>query len=73
MLIYRFIQDRLSAFMRMIREWRHVHLLKRTGRGHDPGGVGETQAGQCSVLCPACPWPGINLPADWMEKPESER
>lgn len=59
--------------MRMIREWRHVRLLKRMGRGHDPAGVGATQAGQCCVLCPACPWPGVNLPADWKEKPESER
>ncbi|KAG2093898.1 uncharacterized protein F5147DRAFT_747869 [Suillus discolor] len=63
------IKDRYSAFLRMVREWRNLKLLKRSGRGHHPNGIGTTQEGDCVVLCPACPQPGINLPEGW-EKAE---
>jgi hypothetical protein len=59
--------------MRIIREWRHVRLLKRKGRGHGTGGVKATQEGECAVLCPACPYPGINLPADWKDQPKGRQ
>ena len=58
--------------MRIIREWRHIRLLKRMGRGHLDG-VHGTKEGECAVLCPACPYPGINLPEDWKSKPESQQ
>ncbi|KAG2139069.1 hypothetical protein DEU56DRAFT_755762 [Suillus clintonianus] len=48
-------KDRYNALLRMVKEWRHLTLLKRSGRGHDPGGVEATQHGACAVLCPACP------------------
>ena len=54
----------------MIREWRHLKMLKRAGRGHDPGGVDATQEGECAVACPACPQPEMNLPEDWENYPE---
>jgi hypothetical protein len=54
----------------MIREWRHLKMLKRVGRGHDLEGVEGTQEGECVVLCPACPQPGMNLPDDWVDHPE---
>ncbi|KAF8337834.1 hypothetical protein F5887DRAFT_890334 [Amanita rubescens] len=57
--------DRYSAFNRSIRIWRHLKMLKRTGRGHDPDGVANTKEGECGLLCPACPQPGINLPDGW--------
>jgi hypothetical protein len=57
----------------MVREWRHVWLLKRMGRGHNPSGVRGTEEGKCAVFCPACPRPGINLPADWKERPEGQQ
>ena len=66
-------KDRYPVFMRIIREWRHICLLKRMGRGHSESGVNGTQEGQCAVLCPACPQPGVNLPLDWKERPESEQ
>jgi hypothetical protein len=66
-------QDRYSALLRMVQEWRHLKMLKRSGRGHDPAGVSSTRAGQCTVLCPACPQPGINLPADWAQAPEDKQ
>lgn len=57
----------------MVREWRHVKLLKRAGRGHDPTGVKGTTEGECAVTCPACPQPGINLPQDWKDAPDNRR
>ncbi|KAF5375506.1 hypothetical protein D9615_009182 [Tricholomella constricta] len=33
------VKDHYSAFMRMVREYRHVKMLKRFGRGHDPTGA----------------------------------
>ncbi|KJA17059.1 hypothetical protein HYPSUDRAFT_70954 [Hypholoma sublateritium FD-334 SS-4] len=65
--------DRYHVFLRVVREWRHLRLLKRMGRGHSETGVVGTKEGECAVLCPACPLPGINLPDDWRSWPESEQ
>ncbi|TFK78846.1 hypothetical protein K466DRAFT_606615 [Polyporus arcularius HHB13444] len=59
------VQDRYKAFMRVIVQWRHLKLLKRAGRGHDPTGVNGMQQGELAMRCPACPHPGINLPDNW--------
>ncbi|KAF8442225.1 hypothetical protein L210DRAFT_3397494 [Boletus edulis BED1] len=59
-------KDRYEQFMHIVREWRHLKMLKRSGRGHHPSGVDMTQEGECAIHCPACPHPGINLPDDWM-------
>jgi hypothetical protein len=48
-------------------------MLKRSGRGHDPNGVAATQQGECAVLCPACPQPGMNLLDDWQDAPEDKQ
>ncbi|KAG6869652.1 hypothetical protein C0992_002451, partial [Termitomyces sp. T32_za158] len=53
----------------MVREWRHLKLLKRSGCGHDTSGVKGTSPGECAILCPACPLPGINLPSGWESAP----
>lgn len=66
-------KDRYSAFMRIVREWRHIRLLKRSGRGHEPSGVSGTIEGECAVLCPACPHPGKNLPANWEKAGDTSR
>lgn len=57
----------------MVREWRHLKMLKRSGRGHDPSGVAGTKAGQLAVLCPACPQPDINLPLGWDSSPKDKQ
>lgn len=57
----------------MTREWNHLQMLKRAGRGHDPGGIAATSPGECALLCPACPQPGKNLPPDWKDKPEEKQ
>ncbi|KAJ7775778.1 hypothetical protein B0H14DRAFT_2401678, partial [Mycena olivaceomarginata] len=66
-------KDRYHAFLRMTREWRHVRMLKRAGRGHDPKGLANTKPGECALLCPACPQPGKNLPPNWENAPENKR
>ncbi|KAG1856534.1 hypothetical protein C8R48DRAFT_608216, partial [Suillus tomentosus] len=67
------IRDRYSAFMRIVHEWQHLRQLRRGGRGHDPGGVAETKAGELAVMCPACPHPGKNLPSGWENSPPGTR
>ncbi|KAJ3503382.1 hypothetical protein NLJ89_g8461 [Agrocybe chaxingu] len=66
-------KERYTPFMRILREWRHVRLLKRMGRGHDESGVRGTRKGECAVLCPACPHPGINLPDNWRDQPANRQ
>ncbi|KAJ7016310.1 hypothetical protein C8F04DRAFT_1281905 [Mycena alexandri] len=67
------VRDRYDEFLRMTREWRHLQMLKRAGRGHDRKGVDATAAGECALLCPACPHPGKNLPPDWKEVPPERK
>ncbi|KAJ7701065.1 hypothetical protein B0H16DRAFT_1748807 [Mycena metata] len=67
------IRDRYDEFLRMTREWRHIEMLKRAGRGHDPAGVEATQLGECALLCPACPQPGKNLAPGWEDAPKARR
>ncbi len=62
-------QDRYHAFLIMIREWRHLKMMKRAGRGNDVSGIDATQLGECAVHCPACPQPGKNIPlAPWPDE-----
>ncbi|KAJ6493371.1 hypothetical protein C8R45DRAFT_1053016 [Mycena sanguinolenta] len=51
------VKDRYKAFMRTMRQWHHLAMLKRGGRGND--------VWELAVVCPACPQPGVNLPTDW--------
>ncbi|KAG6836052.1 hypothetical protein H0H93_011949 [Arthromyces matolae] len=66
-------RDRYDEFLRVVRQWRNLTMLKRSGRGHDPQGIPNTGKGECAVLCPACPHPGINLLPDWDSAPEDKR
>ncbi|KAJ7209387.1 hypothetical protein B0H12DRAFT_1033950, partial [Mycena haematopus] len=70
---YKKDKNRYHEFLRMTRQWRHIQMLKRTGRGHEPNGVANTAAGDCALLCPACPHPGINLPPRWEDAPEAKQ
>ncbi|KAJ6499891.1 hypothetical protein DFH09DRAFT_945023 [Mycena vulgaris] len=64
--------NRYHAFLRMCREYRHLLMLKRAGRGHDPSGVAGTKAGELAIRCPCCPRPGVNLPQDWDKCPPED-
>lgn len=57
-------QDRYPSFLTMAREWRHLKMMKRGGRGNDPSGIAGTAPGECAIECPACPQPGKNTPVD---------
>ncbi|KAJ7584153.1 hypothetical protein C8J56DRAFT_1054689 [Mycena floridula] len=59
----------------MVREWRHLHMVKRAGCSHDPAGVevASSKAGALALRCPACPHPGINLPNDWKDVPPEKQ
>ncbi|KAJ8690141.1 hypothetical protein PTI98_011599 [Pleurotus ostreatus] len=58
-------KDRLQQFMLTVREWRHIRMAKRAGRGQDPSGLDATAQGALSIPCRSCPHPGINLPQGW--------
>ncbi|KAJ7230743.1 hypothetical protein GGX14DRAFT_554223 [Mycena pura] len=57
--------SRYQVFLRMSRQWRHLLMLKRGGRGHDQYGANGTGPGELAIRCPACPRPGVNLPEGW--------
>ncbi|KAF7313390.1 CxC2 domain-containing protein [Mycena chlorophos] len=57
--------DRYRVLLRLLRQWRHLLMLKRAGRGHEEGGVAATLPGELALRCPACPRPGVNLPEGW--------
>ncbi|TFK60201.1 hypothetical protein BDN72DRAFT_750605, partial [Pluteus cervinus] len=64
------VRDRYRAFLTMVREYRHIKMVKRAGRGHDVTGIAGTKPGECAVLCPACPQPCYNLPKGWADGPK---
>ncbi|KAF7971014.1 hypothetical protein HWV62_22285 [Athelia sp. TMB] len=64
------IKNRYDEMRPVMRMWRHLKMLKRAGRGNDPGGVTQTRMGECAVECPACPQPGKNLPDGWETAPD---
>ncbi|KAI0686696.1 hypothetical protein C8T65DRAFT_590939 [Cerioporus squamosus] len=66
------IPDRAQAMTIMVRQWRHILLAKRAGRGHDSSGISGTQQGGLALPCRACPRPGVNLPANWENAPAED-
>ncbi|KAJ3817326.1 hypothetical protein F5880DRAFT_1493129, partial [Lentinula raphanica] len=68
------LKDRYKAFSRMMKEWRHLKMAKRAGRGNDgTRTLSETVPGEMGISCVACPRPGINLPDNWKEVATSKR
>ncbi|KAJ7908806.1 hypothetical protein B0H13DRAFT_2233210 [Mycena leptocephala] len=65
--------NRYQSFIRMCRQWRHLMMLKRAGRAHDPGGSAATKSGELAITCPACPDPVVNLPLDWENAPPEKK
>lgn len=65
--------SRYRPLMRVLTQWRHLKLLKRGGRGHDPSGAAGTSNGELAVLCPSCPRPGVNLDEGWRDQPEERQ
>ncbi|KAJ3819033.1 hypothetical protein F5880DRAFT_1625783 [Lentinula raphanica] len=68
------LPDRYRSFSRMMKEWRHLKMAKRSGRGNDAERtLAETKSGEMGIKCPACPRPDVNLPANWREAPPKKR
>ncbi|KAF7331582.1 CxC2 domain-containing protein [Mycena kentingensis (nom. inval.)] len=59
--------DRYKVFLRMSRQYRHLLLLKRRGRGHTSAAIADTRPGELAIRCAACPRPDVNLPPDWQD------
>ncbi|KAJ6452171.1 hypothetical protein C8R47DRAFT_1083819 [Mycena vitilis] len=72
-LLHKKDKDRYHEFLRMVKQWRNVRMLKRAARGHDPLGIAGTPAGECALLCPACPQPGINMAPGWETAPANKQ
>ncbi|KAJ3543012.1 hypothetical protein NMY22_g3295 [Coprinellus aureogranulatus] len=68
------VKDRYPALIRMVHEWRHMKMIKRAGRAHDPHRPpSEMKEGECGLLCPPCPHPNINMAPGWEDEPEATR
>ncbi|KAE9391203.1 hypothetical protein BT96DRAFT_832389, partial [Gymnopus androsaceus JB14] len=57
--------NHLQEFMHATSQWQTVCLYKLHGRGQYPNGCDSVQMGDLAVICPACPYPNINLPLDY--------
>lgn len=64
---------RYRPLLRVLTQWRHLKMLKRAGRGHNPSRAIGTKAGELAILCPSCPHPGINLLDNWEEGPIEQK
>ncbi|KAF8869244.1 hypothetical protein BD779DRAFT_1614570 [Infundibulicybe gibba] len=64
--------DRYRTFLRVVREWRHLKMLKRAGRGQTPlAFLGRSR--RTRIIMPGMPTSGKNLPKDWQECSPKER
>ncbi|KAJ7030308.1 hypothetical protein C8F04DRAFT_1264074 [Mycena alexandri] len=60
------IKDRYKSFMRVMREWRHLVMVKRSGVGNDgKRKVADTRPGELGPDCLGCPRPKVNIPDGW--------
>lgn len=59
--------------MTMVREFRHIKMLKRAGCAYEQAQAINPAPGTLAIQCRACPLPGINLPTDWDSLPPSQR
>ena len=66
-------QSWYKAFLHMVRQFRHIKLLKRAGRANEQDGIRTTKPGGLAVVCPACPQPEVNLPNNWRNVEASKR
>ncbi|KAI5989846.1 hypothetical protein EDC04DRAFT_2588181, partial [Pisolithus marmoratus] len=60
------VPDRYRELMRVSRLWRDLKHRKWFGFGHDT--EQDPGDGGLALFCPACPQPGLNLPADWISR-----
>ncbi|KAF9021224.1 hypothetical protein BDZ89DRAFT_1138143 [Hymenopellis radicata] len=61
-------KKRYQPFLRMIRQYRHLLMMMRGGKGVQKDGANHFKRGELTLQCPACPIPSVNLPPDWMDR-----
>lgn len=61
------LQNCYSRFCSVMRQWRMLWMLKRSGRLD----MVDMAPGELVVHCRACPKPGYNLSGDWKSDPLS--
>ncbi|KAF8999472.1 hypothetical protein BDZ89DRAFT_934749, partial [Hymenopellis radicata] len=66
-------KKRYQPFLRMIRQYRHLKMMMRAGKGSQKDGASRFSRGELTVQCPACPIPFVNLPPDWKERVDQFR
>ncbi len=49
------VQSKYEEFMRVVRLWQHLKILKRAAIAYRPGGLAVAVEGCAAVRCPACP------------------
>lgn len=57
----------------MTRQFAHLKMMKRAGRGNVEDGIATTAPGELAISCPACPRDGVNLPPGWQSLPPEEQ
>ncbi|SJL02898.1 uncharacterized protein ARMOST_06239 [Armillaria ostoyae] len=62
-------KSQYKSFLRMARQWRHLHLLLHGRKGCEPDGANNVGPEELAIVCPACPIPGVNLPDGWEDTP----
>ncbi|KAL0563357.1 hypothetical protein V5O48_018711, partial [Marasmius crinis-equi] len=67
------LPDREAQWMVILREYRHIKMMKRCGRGHNLEGIAKTALGSAAVVCQACTHPDRNLPSGWKDVPRDDR
>ncbi|KAK7024597.1 hypothetical protein VNI00_016158 [Paramarasmius palmivorus] len=70
------LKDRYEAFVRVVRQWRYLKMLKRGGIGNVPSATRDLSRiprGSLSLRCLACPRPGVNIPNDWRKASPDKR
>ncbi|KAI5885767.1 uncharacterized protein SCHCODRAFT_01205560 [Schizophyllum commune H4-8] len=68
------LPDRYRSFLRCVRIWRYLKALKRSGRANDQERPpSDIRPGELGIACPACPRPGVNLPAGWESAPAEQK
>ena len=58
-----------QELLRISPVWRWLKKKKWAGHGHMLSKFNQVAPGELANFCPACPQPGINLPADWIHDP----
>ena len=60
--------DRYRELLRVLRQWRDLQSRLRAGDLFaEKNPPKDQQKGRLGIFCPACPQPGVNLPANWKD------